>query len=57
MTIQLRDYQEKAVKDVRQAYKEGFKAPFLTAPTGAGKTVMLAEICASASIKKHTQFY
>ncbi|MBQ8465742.1 MAG: DEAD/DEAH box helicase [Alphaproteobacteria bacterium] len=55
MTIQLRDYQEKAVKDVRQAYKEGFKAPFLTAPTGAGKTVMLAEICASASIKKtHT---
>jgi len=51
MTIELRDYQQKAVNDVRQAYKEGFKAPFLTAPTGAGKTVILSKICESAAKK------
>lgn len=53
--IQLRDYQQKAVNDVREAYRQGFKAPFLTAPTGAGKTVILSEICANASAKQtHT---
>lgn len=45
--IELRDYQQKAVNDLREAYRRGFKAPILTAPTGAGKTVILSEICAN----------
>ena len=49
--IELRDYQQKAVNDVREAFREGYKAPFLTAPTGAGKTVILAKICENASAK------
>lgn len=51
MSIRLRDYQQKAVDDIRDAYRQGFKAPFLTAPTGAGKTVVLSEICANASAR------
>ncbi len=50
--IELRDYQRKAVDDVRDAYRSGYKAPFLTAPTGAGKTVILTDICANASARK-----
>lgn len=51
-SIVLRDYQQKAVADVRDAYRQGFKAPFLTAPTGAGKTVILSEICANLHARK-----
>ena len=49
--IILRDYQQKAVNDLREAYRQGFKAPFLTAPTGAGKTVILSEICSNANAR------
>lgn len=49
--IELRDYQQKAVNDLREAYRQGFKAPFLTAPTGAGKTVILSEICSNANAR------
>lgn len=50
--IELRDYQRKAVDDIRSAYQRGFKAPFLTAPTGSGKTVILSDICARADEKQ-----
>lgn len=33
----LRDYQEKAVKDTRSAFADGYKAPCLVLSTGAGK--------------------
>lgn len=49
--IKLYDYQQKAVDDIREAFKSGYKSPFLTAPTGAGKTVILSEICANAAKK------
>lgn len=48
----LRDYQQKAINDVRNAYGNGAHAPLLTAPTGAGKTVILSEICRGLNIKK-----
>jgi DNA repair protein RadD len=46
--MQLRDYQQQAIDDLRAAYRSGAQAPLLVAPTGAGKTVILAAITASA---------
>ena len=44
MTIQLYDYQQSLVNRARQAYADGFKAPCIVAPCGAGKSIMIAEI-------------
>jgi superfamily II DNA or RNA helicase len=49
--MQLRDYQQHAVDDVRISYQRGFKAPLLVAPTGAGKTVMFSHIASSAQAR------
>lgn len=38
----LRDYQASALERTRQRFREGKRAPLLVAPTGSGKTVMLA---------------
>ena len=40
----LRDYQQSALDDVRQAYRNGFKSPLLVAPTGSGKTALTCEV-------------
>jgi hypothetical protein len=45
----LRTYQAQAVADLRQAYRQGVRAPLLVLPTGAGKTVVFAEITRSAA--------
>ncbi len=47
--MQLRPYQHRAIEDLRNAYRSGARAPLLVAPTGAGKTVILAAITASAT--------
>ena len=47
--IVLRDYQQKAIDDLRAAYAAGKRAPLLVAPTGAGKAVMLARVCHGAA--------
>lgn len=44
MRVLLRDYQEKAVIDIRAAYAKGFMAPLLVLSTGAGKTVIFCDI-------------
>lgn len=44
----LRPRQQKAIADVRAAYRAGYKAPLLCAPTGMGKTHTAAEIIRSA---------
>ena len=44
MSIQLYDYQQSLVNRARQAYADGFKAPCIVAPCGAGKSIMIAEI-------------
>jgi superfamily II DNA or RNA helicase len=43
--IDLRDYQQKSIDMLRQALREGSRAPILVLPTGAGKTVVSAAIC------------
>lgn len=40
----LRPYQEKYIQKVRQAYLDGFRAPCVVAPCGAGKSVIIGEI-------------
>lgn len=46
--ILLRADQQHAVEDLRAAYRAGFKAPLLVAPTGFGKTVVFSYITAHA---------
>lgn len=47
----LRDYQSKAVADIRGAYRRGAKAPLFVLPTGGGKTVVFAHIAAASAYK------
>ncbi len=49
--MKLRDYQEDIVREVVKAYKQGYKAPLVVAPTGSGKTIIFAFI-ATGAIKK-----
>lgn len=45
----LRDYQEKAVQEIRKHYKSGFKKVLLHMATGAGKTVIFSHIMKSTA--------
>ena len=47
--VVLRSYQERAIEDLRDAFRWGRRAPLLVMPTGAGKTVVFAAIAASAT--------
>lgn len=47
--LTLRPYQETAITDLRRAYRWGRKAPLLVAPTGMGKTIILAAIVRGVS--------
>lgn len=47
----LRPYQRQCVADLRRSYATGHRAPLLVLPTGAGKTVVFAEITHGARRK------
>src|SRR5690606_312471 len=49
--VKLRDYQERAVRDLRAVYASGKRAPCLVMPTGGGKTPTAAEIVRLALAK------
>jgi len=49
--ITLRDYQERAVEGVRQAFRSGSRAPLMVAPTGAGKTVIFGFIAGQTAAR------
>lgn len=49
--LTLRDYQQQAINDVRKGYQDGFRAPLLVAPTGAGKTVIFSYVAATAAAR------
>lgn len=51
MTLTLRPRQSKAFTDLQHAYKQGFRAPILQAPTGFGKTATATEIVRRAVAK------
>lgn len=52
MTIALRDYQEKAVSDVRDSFRRGYRRTLLVLPTGGGKTHCFSYIAAGVSKSK-----
>ena len=49
--MQLRDYQNLAISNIRKSFKAGNKNVLLTLPTGAGKTVIFSEITRLAGLK------
>lgn len=49
--MELRPYQQDAVNGLRDAFRQGFKAPVLQLPTGGGKTIIFCHIAKSASAK------
>ncbi len=49
--IQLRPYQAEIAAAVRRAYRQGYLAPLLVAPCGAGKTVLFSFIASQAAAK------
>ncbi len=50
--MQLRDYQTKAISDLRSSFKQGNKSPLLVMPTGSGKTVVFAQISKTLELNK-----
>jgi type I site-specific restriction endonuclease len=44
MSFTLRDYQQKSVSDIRDAYQNGYQAPLLVLRTGGGKTIIFSYI-------------
>lgn len=57
MTSGLRPRQVKAIEDVRAAYRAGFRAPVLVAPTGFGKTHTTAEIVRTSVARGKTVWF
>jgi superfamily II DNA or RNA helicase len=49
--MQLRDYQNLAISNIRKSYEASNKNVLLTLPTGAGKTVIFSEITRLAGLK------
>lgn len=49
MSLTLRHYQQRAVDDLRRAFRSGYRAPLLVLPTGGGKTIVFSAITASAA--------
>ena len=50
--IKLRDYQRNAIDKVIQSFQKGLKSVLLTAPTGAGKTIIFSYIAQKTAAKK-----
>lgn len=44
MAFKLHSYQQNLVNKARNAFKDGFRAPCIVAPCGAGKSVIISEI-------------
>ena len=53
-SITLRPHQSAAVDAIRQAFREGKRAPLFVAPTGSGKTVLFSYIAQNAVRKGHS---
>lgn len=49
--MELRDYQEKAIADVHNAWAAGYRRPCVVMPCGAGKSVTVAEIARRTTAK------
>lgn len=50
--IKLRDYQQKAVDDIRNSFSKGLKKVIVSAPTGAGKTIIFSYVAQNVAAKR-----
>ena len=50
--MKLRPYQENLINKVRESYRR-YRSPCIVSPCGSGKSVMIAEIVKSATLKKN----
>ena len=57
MSLTLRPRQEKAIQDIREAYRMGYKAPILVAPTGFGKSATATVMIRAAMAKGHRVWF
>ncbi|MEN9588595.1 MAG: hypothetical protein RLZZ481_381, partial [Pseudomonadota bacterium] len=57
MGITLRPRQSKAIEDIRDAYRKGYKAPVLIAPTGFGKSATAVVMIQNAIAKGHQVWF
>jgi superfamily II DNA or RNA helicase len=55
--MKLRDYQERAIAELRSRLMQGKKRPVIQAPTGAGKTIIAAAIVKMAREKNKTVLF
>ena len=55
--MELRDYQEQAISNLRSSLMKGKKRPVIQAPTGAGKTVIAAALVKMARQKNKTVLF
>jgi len=51
--VQLREYQQTIVDQIRDALRRGIQAPLVVAPTGSGKTAIFCHIAAGARARKN----
>jgi superfamily II DNA or RNA helicase len=49
--MQLRSYQQRAIDDLRNAYRFGYRAPLLCLPTGGGKTIIFTAIAQASAAR------
>lgn len=49
--VELRDYQQSYIDNVRKAYMDGYKAPCVVAPCGAGKSIIIGSIAKQTADK------
>jgi DNA repair protein RadD len=51
MQVSLRPFQTDAVYNIKASFREGYRAPLLVLPTGAGKTVVFCHIAEAAGAR------
>lgn len=49
--MELRDYQTRAIEELRDGYRSGIRSQLLVMPTGSGKTVLFSAMTASAAAR------
>ncbi len=57
MAFDLRPYQTEMIDSVREQFRAGKRRVLVCAPTGSGKTVMVAQMVATAASRGHRAFF
>lgn len=55
--VQLRDYQERGIREIRSALREGHRAVLFQLPTGGGKTLLAGWMLGEAAERGHTSMF